>query len=1141
MPSMPATVSSARFVGRDAAFVRLAPALEAAADGDATTVLLEGPGGVGVTRFVDELARRVGGLDEAFEVVRGRAFRPGSDEPYGPIVRALRPVFRAVDDAELASLVGPAAEDVVRLFPEVVGRLAAAGALPERPTSTALERRQGRVLEGLLGVVGRLSERRPVLFVLEDLHDADAASRAFVSFMSRIRRAHRVCLIGTWQPDELTRDHPLTRTVAEMSGAPDRGPARIAIPPFERAELGELVQAIEGERPTASALVLVAERSRGLPLVAEELLRARRELSDRSLAGSFADIVTARLARNGPECRRVLRLLALAGRPLDRDELAATAAAFELTSERLPPRSSTLPRRGDGALDPDLAAGLEEALAAGILVEDDAGIAFRHEHIRRAAATDLLPRLRHRHHLALAAGLVAHPGEAATHWLAAHVPDRAFAAAVDAAGRAEATHAPEDALTALELALGLVDPAAAWTDGGTAGPDGGADATASGGRRAAPAGARTEDGRLRLESIREVATPLQLRAAESAFAAGRPARAVAYLEAILGSFDERRDRVALGLLHERLGRYRRAAGDRTGALAALERAVELIPDAPTLERATVLAALAQATMVDGSFAKAERLARDAMRIGAACGREGESIVVHATTTLGVALGWGDAPEAGVALLEEARGLAEQAGDADELFRVFANLTTVLDLVGRRTEAVAIAYEGIEASRRAGLEAVYGNLLRGNASDSLTFLGRWDESRAISATGLEWSPAGVAFARPIDNLAIIEIETRAGESAGRGLGQMLVELETVSDAQHAVPIYRAAASLDLWQGDHADAGRAAGRGWDLVNGSGDWSLVAKMAATVAEVDSMAAADAASRRDLATLATIRGRARNVVKAAAKAIAASGVGPTIGSRREADAWLALATAHRDRLEGRDDPAAWDRIARAWEDLSNPYEVAKARWREAEAILAAGEGRVGRGRARTALEEAARIGLDLSARPLLRELRQLAGRAMIRLPEAIDALIDAPVGPTTSDLATLSGDGPDPALVAVGPGPDGSVALDGDGLDTSATGASAATSGGNGTAESSVTRGVVGEPTVVKRDTFGLSRREREVLALISEGRTNREIGERLFISQKTVGVHVGNILAKLGVSGRVEAAAVAIRLGLTEPAAAGTASGR
>jgi DNA-binding CsgD family transcriptional regulator len=83
-----------------------------------------------------------------------------------------------------------------------------------------------------------------------------------------------------------------------------------------------------------------------------------------------------------------------------------------------------------------------------------------------------------------------------------------------------------------------------------------------------------------------------------------------------------------------------------------------------------------------------------------------------------------------------------------------------------------------------------------------------------------------------------------------------------------------------------------------------------------------------------------------------------------------------------------------------------------------------------------------------------------------------------------------------------------------------------------SDLVRSLAGGPAEpARRDTFGLSGREKEVLAQIARGRTNREIGERLFISQKTVGVHVGNILAKLGVSGRVEAAAVAIRLGLTD----------
>jgi DNA-binding CsgD family transcriptional regulator len=284
----------------------------------------------------------------------------------------------------------------------------------------------------------------------------------------------------------------------------------------------------------------------------------------------------------------------------------------------------------------------------------------------------------------------------------------------------------------------------------------------------------------------------------------------------------------------------------------------------------------------------------------------------------------------------------------------------------------------------------------------------------------------------------------------------------------------------------------------------------------------------------LATIRGRTRGVVKVASAAVERSGVRSTIGSRREADAWLAVARAHCDRLDGRDDPAAWDALARAWEGLANPYEVAKARWREAEAILGSGEGRSSRGRARPALDEAALIGLRLGARPLLRELRELAGRAMIRLPEGVDALLDRVDGPASEGAVPADGlDATDGGLVAVGPGP-----IDGRREGRPADGGRVA---GGGRAGSAVVRGVVGETSATPKDTFGLSRREREVLALIAEGRTNREIGERLFISQKTVGVHVGNILAKLGVSGRVEAAAVAIRLGLTEPATAGSSSGR
>jgi len=63
----------------------------------------------------------------------------------------------------------------------------------------------------------------------------------------------------------------------------------------------------------------------------------------------------------------------------------------------------------------------------------------------------------------------------------------------------------------------------------------------------------------------------------------------------------------------------------------------------------------------------------------------------------------------------------------------------------------------------------------------------------------------------------------------------------------------------------------------------------------------------------------------------------------------------------------------------------------------------------------------------------------------------------------------------------------------------------------------------------TGGLTGRELAVLRLLAAGRTNAEIGAQLYISPRTAGVHVTNILRKLGVSSRVQAAAVAERAGL------------
>ena len=604
-------------------------------------------------------------------MLRGRAVPAGTDEPYAPILRAIRPTLLAATDDELVELLGPGIEDGLRLVPELHTRLARTGTLPERLTVTSPERRQARLLEGILGVLIRMGERRPVALVIEDLHHADAGTRAFATFLARVQRPRRVCLIVSFQPDEVTRSHPLTGELAEDH----RGPPAAGAPAARAARPRRAGRPHRGDRGRAPDRLRARPRRRAQPRGSRSSRRRcwppAASSRARRCRSALEDLVIARLGLRSPECRRVLRLLAPAARPLTMIELADVAAAYERTADhRPPPRSSSAPRRGEGPIDADLAAGLDEAVEHGVLTVADDAVDFRHELIGRAVVADLLPGQRHRHHLALAAALVGHPAAAAHHWDEAHATTQARDAAIDAAGRAEAVYSPQDALETLELALSSVAPAAAngETDAGIADDH----------------GPGVADDPLD-------ASPLQMRAAEAAFAAGRSARAAGL----------RRDRDQLASTSAATASRSgcctsgwAATGARSATATArsprCERAVSLVPAAPSVERATRAGRRSpRSAMLDGTFSEAESLAREAIA-------DRDGVRARRPTPIGStrrrrsasSLGWGEDPEAGVALLREALGLAaEIAATSTRLFRVYANLTTVLDLVGRREEAV----------------------------------------------------------------------------------------------------------------------------------------------------------------------------------------------------------------------------------------------------------------------------------------------------------------------------------------------------------------------------------------------------------------------------------------------------------------------
>ncbi|NED54173.1 response regulator transcription factor, partial [Micromonospora aurantiaca] len=186
----------------------------------------------------------------------------------------------------------------------------------------------------------------------------------------------------------------------------------------------------------------------------------------------------------------------------------------------------------------------------------------------------------------------------------------------------------------------------------------------------------------------------------------------------------------------------------------------------------------------------------------------------------------------------------------------------------------------------------------------------------------------------------------------------------------------------------------------------------------------------------------------------------------RYVAEGFLALCDAELSRLDdGRGDPALWERSAVEWDRRNHPYPAAYSRLRQAEALLAR------RSRVATAgklLHRAYAMAQSLGAVPLTAEIRTIASRARVTLDAAPDP---APV----------------PRQRAAAPA--GPAAVD---------------------------------------ELATLTAREREVLAAVAEGLTNREIGQRLFISERTIGVHVSHIFDKLQVRTRVQASAIFLRNG-------------
>jgi DNA-binding CsgD family transcriptional regulator/tetratricopeptide (TPR) repeat protein len=1009
--SLPGDADST-LVGRDDHMRRLRRLLDQTALGRPDVLLVFGEVGVGKSRLLRELvtvAQKFGSW-----TLWGSCIEMGSGElPYAPLIEAMRRLTRAAGNDDVATLAGPAFGELNRLVADFAGPATSVGAGG-----------QAQVFGAVLRMLDHLGTDRPVVFVMEDLQWADSSTLDLFTYLARMRTDERLLLIGSYRND-LPPRHPLRMRLAELDG--QRLTDRMEVNRFTRSDLREFLRADVSEPVTHDLVESIFELTDGNPLFVEEVVATGLPTVTSggdgaiSLPDRLRGILLPRFEQLSDDAQQVMGVAATAGRRV---------------SHRLLETVCEMPRER-------MKAALRECVASQMLVTDpaDETYAFRQALMREVVHEALIPGDRLDLHRAIAAALEANSdlsyaahltvaAELSYHWNAAQEYPEALKAAVRAGHDAMSMLAFREAGRQFDRALQI------WT---------------------------------RLPDAEKIAGMPKHRllsvAADAARWAGRTARAVSLAQNAVSLLDAMLKPVEAGEAYERLGSYLWELGDHGSAERAYADAAELLDgQPPSAAAARVLAVSATAQIRKGHTADGLQLGRQALELARAVGAKAEEGRAH--NTIGTALCLLGRVDTGAAELRRAVHIADGLGRLEDLFRAYGNLVFALEHSGAPEEAAAVAAEGLARARETGLEHTRGRgVLANNFSAALLMLGQWDEATLIIEQLLQDLPPAQ---RLFPGLTLAEIAVARGEfDRARTLLSVAREAGgSVEQPQFLGSMYASLAEIELWQHEHGAARTAVEGGLQAVAGTDNLVVRLRLCALGLRNE----ADAEQQRKTQR-ANARRRSGDPSSVLGDLLAHLDGLPDRQDGHpalpEVDVLRLLCRAEAQRAQGSTTPAAWTEVAAGWAALKRPYQLAYARWREAEAHAVAtrraGRVRADQERIGLAAYEAHRLATELGADPLRRAVEDLARGVNV-------GVVSVPTPRSAPD----------------------------------------------------------NQPTV---DVFNLTRREREVLALLTAGWSNKKIGKKLFISPGTAGVHVSNILRKLNVPSRSEAAAVANELGLVD----------
>jgi DNA-binding CsgD family transcriptional regulator/tetratricopeptide (TPR) repeat protein len=562
---------------------------------------------------------------------------------------------------------------------------------------------------------------------------------------------------------------------------------------------------------------------------------------------------------------------------------------------------------------------------------------------------------------------------------------------------------------------------------------------------------------------------LGMRAAAAASGSGEYARAVALARAAAATVDVTEQPLVMAEIYERLTYFLLEISGNDDAAELGAESVRLVPaEPPTKLRATVTAGHARTLLNVDRYAESGVMAQEAL----ACARLTGSMAdeAEALTTLAMLAERSGDQARCEALLLESREVAQRSGDAAVQLRVLHNLVSSPLDRGELGLALRRAQEGLAFAERHGLAlSGWGLQLRHHMYNCYFMRGEWDAAAELTSHSDRVSGVTSAF------IVTFGAQHMVARGDARAFGQLArVQPFWSEDVLLAHLAGCLGVELAIWQGDHDRARELNRSAMDIL--AAGWSPT-----TLALVrhSALGLAAEANRAALGRAIADQRAVGSALEVGEELFAWGTRSITEGQARagtpgvEARAWYARAVAERSRLTGENDPELWQAAVDGFSFglESDVYETARGRWRLSEALMLAGR----RDEAVLQWRLAAEVAERLGAAPLLQGLEDLRRRARL-------ATAAPQTGAGAGGATSLAAGGGSPGLpVAV---PDG-----------------------------------------------GLTPRELEVLRLVAEGRTNRQIGAVLFITDKTASVHVSNLMAKLGAASRTEAAALAYREGLLE----------